>query len=377
VSEQFSRVWFFSWLATALVLLIGFRLLIARSLTILARAGRIGRNIVIYGAGPQGERLIQRIEAMDEPWNRIVGVFDDRKTQINGTQGRVGAEVCGYPVMGNLTELLRWGLGGRPDEILLALPWSAEDRILQVLHRLAALPANVRLASEFHRLDMIQGRTNSQFGLPMLNAYEKPVDGWGRIWKRLFDFVLACVAVVAAAPFLLIVAVLIRFDSPGPVLFLQPRLGFNNKLINVYKFRTMHVEDSDALGNQLTQRDDRRVTAIGAVLRRFSIDELPQLLNVLLGEMSLVGPRPHAIRTTAGGKDCDLVVDQYAVRHKVKPGITGWAQVNGWRGTMETEAHLVKRLEHDLYYINNWSPLFDIKILLLTVWTVLHGRNSF
>jgi Undecaprenyl-phosphate glucose phosphotransferase len=370
INARFSRLWGLAWLVSAIFGVIGFRILVAGLLRSLAEAGRIGRRIVIYGAGPQGERLIQRINMLGEPWNRIVGVFDDRAA-------RYGPTAAGCPVLGTLDDLLLWGRGDRPDEVLVALPWSAEERILQILHQLAALPSNVRLASEFHRLDMILGRTNSQFGLPMLSAYEKPLEGWARIWKRLFDLLLAMIAIVVAAPLLAVIALLIRLESPGPILFQQPRYGFNNTMVQVYKFRTMRADASDALGVRLTQRGDARVTRVGAVLRRFSLDELPQLFNVLRGEMSLVGPRPHAIRTTAGGRQCDIVVDQYAVRHKVKPGITGWAQVNGWRGTMETEEALVKRLEHDLFYINNWSPLFDIKILLMTIWSVSSGRNSY
>lgn len=366
----FSRNGLVAWLSATVAFLIGFRFVVAVQLRRLAEKGRIGRRIVIYGAGPQGERLINRIVGLNEPWNQIVGVYDDRIT-------RIGASIAGYPIAGGLAELIRHGQRHRPDEVLIALPWGAEGRILEVLHGLAVLPSNVRLAPEFQRFDLIQGRTNSQFGLPMVNAYEKPVEGWGRIWKRLFDFALSSAVVLLAAPVMLVIALLIRLESPGPVLFRQPRYGFNNKLIEVYKFRTMRSETCDRLGDQLTRRGDERVTRLGAFLRRTSLDEMPQLLNVLRSEMSLVGPRPHAIRTTAGGKQCDEVVDHYAVRHKVKPGITGWAQVNGWRGTMETEEHLVKRLEHDLHYINNWSPLFDIKILLMTVWAVLNGRNSY
>ncbi len=360
----------FLWMMCALAIGVGLRFAVATSLRRLATAGHIGRRIVIYGAGAQGVRLIQRIKALNEPWNVIVGVFDERST-------RREQSISGHAVCGGLQELLHWGRRNRPDEILIALPWSAEDRIFDILHQLAVLPTHVRLASEVPRFHLIEGRSNTQFGLPMLNAFEKPIAGWGRIWKRIFDVALAGVAIVAAAPLLMLIALLIRLESPGPILFAQPRFGFNNKLINVFKFRSMRSEASDALGERLTERGDSRVTRVGAVLRRYSLDELPQLLNVLLGEMSLVGPRPHAIRTTAGGKQCDAILDQYAVRHKVKPGITGWAQINGWRGTMETEHHLVKRVEHDLFYINHWSPLLDIKILLLTVWAVFNGSNSY
>jgi Undecaprenyl-phosphate glucose phosphotransferase len=313
---------------------------------------------------------LERIERLAEPWNRIIGVFDDRLA-------RTGQSVGGYPVLGNLADLVEWGRRDRPDEIIVALPWGAEERLVTVLQALAVLPSNVRLCSEFQRMDLIHGRANNQFGVPMLSAFEKPVDGWGRIYKRIFDVFLAFVATVVSLPLMALIAVAIRLESPGPILFRQKRYGFNNALIEVYKFRTMHAVSSDALGERLTERNDPRVTRVGALLRRLSLDELPQLLNVLSGQMSVVGPRPHAIRTTAGGRQCDEVLDQYAIRHKVKPGITGWAQVCGWRGTMEDEDHLIQRVEHDLFYINNWSPLLDIRILFRTVWVVITGRNSF
>ena len=370
ISTEFSRLWTFSWLLSAIGAVLLFRILMALVLRRLAAAGRIGRKIVIFGVGPQAERLIERIERLDEPWNRIIGVFDDRLA-------RTGESVGPYPVLGNLNDLVDWGRRDRPDEIIVALPWGAEERLVAVLQALAVLPSNVRLCSEFHRMDLIHGRANNQFGVPMLSAFEKPVDGWGRIYKRTFDLFLAFVATVVSLPLLALIAVAIRLESPGPILFRQKRYGFNNALVEVYKFRTMHAVSSDVLGERLTARNDPRVTGVGALLRRLSLDELPQLLNVLSGEMSVVGPRPHAIRTTAGGRQCDEVLDQYAIRHKVKPGITGWAQVNGWRGTMEDEDHLIQRVKHDLYYINNWSPLFDIRILFRTVWVVFTGRNSF
>jgi Undecaprenyl-phosphate glucose phosphotransferase len=370
VSSDFSRVWAFGWMIGTVLLVLGFRFLVAGSLQRFARAGRIGRKIVVYGAASQGERLVQRIQRLDEPWNRIVGLFDDRRS-------RVAPMVCGYPVLGGLVDLVEWGRRHRPDEILIALPWGAEGRILEVLQALAVLPANVRLSGEFQRLDMIQGRTNYQFGVPMLNAFEKPLEGWGRVWKRLFDLALSGAVILICLPLMAMIAILIRLETPGPALFRQPRYGFNSKLIEVLKFRTMGAAAADTLGNRLTERNDSRITRVGAVLRRFSLDELPQLLNVLRGEMSLVGPRPHAIRTTAGDRQCVEVVNQYAVRYKVKPGITGWAQVNGWRGTMQTEDELVKRVEHDLYYINNWSPWLDLKIVAMTARSVLWGRNSY
>ena len=370
VSTEFSRIWAFSSMLLTTVMIVLARFAIAASVRKFAKNGRLARRIVVYGAQSHGQRLIERINALREPWNVIVGVFDDRLSRVDST-------VEGYPVLGNLAELVDWGRRNRPDEVLVALPWGAETRLTQVLETLAVLPANVRLCSEFMRLDLIGGRMNSQFGIPMLNAFEKPMEGWGRIWKRAFDTVVSFLIIVLAMPLFLVIAALIRLESRGPILFRQPRYGFNHELIQVFKFRTMHASDSDELGVRLTERNDPRVTRFGAFLRRYSLDELPQLLNVLRGEMSLVGPRPHAIRTTSGSRQCDEIVSQYAVRHKVKPGITGWAQVNGWRGTMETEDHLIQRLEHDLYYIKNWTPGLDLKILAMTMWTVIGGRNSF
>jgi Undecaprenyl-phosphate glucose phosphotransferase len=370
ISSEISRVWAFSWMLVVVALILAFRAIAAGVTRRLAEAGRIGRRIVVYGAGLQGQRLLERIEQLDEPWNRIVGVFDDRLARTAPVLG-------GYPVLGNLADLVEWGRRQCPEEILVALPWGAEERLVSILQRLAVLPANVRLCSEFHRVDLIQGRANSQYGITMLNAFEKPQAGWGRIWKRCFDLAFAAAAALALLPLLLLIAAAIRLETRGAVLFRQKRFGFNNKLIEVYKFRTMDARSSDELGNRLTERNDPRVTRVGSFLRRFSLDELPQLLNVLRGEMSVVGPRPHAILTTAGGRECDAVVSQYAVRHKVKPGITGWAQVNGWRGTMQDEEHLVRRVEHDMYYINNWTPLFDLQILVRTAWVILQGRNSY
>ena len=370
ISSAISRLWAFSWMLSLVLLILTFRAIAATVTRRLAEAGRIGRRIMIYGAGLQGQRLVDRIEQLDEPWNRIVGVFDDRLARTGPMLGR-------FPVLGNLADLVEWGRRQCPDEILVAIPWGAEERLVDILQTLAVLPANVRLCSEFHRVDLIQGRANSQYGITMLNAFEKPQAGWGRIWKRCFDLGVAGLASLVSLPLMLLIAGGIKLESGGPVLFRQKRYGFNNKLIEIYKFRTMYSQSADLLGTRLTERDDPRVTRFGGLLRRLSLDELPQLLNVLRGEMSVVGPRPHAILTTAGGRECDEVVNQYAVRHKVKPGITGWAQVNGWRGTMQDEEHLIRRVEHDMYYINNWTPLFDIQIIVRTLWVVLHGRNSF
>ena len=211
----------------------------------------------------------------------------------------------------------------------------------------------------------------------MLNILEKPVSGWGALSKNILDTTLAVLFALIAAPVMALVALAIKLESKGPVLFKQNRYGFNNQLIGVYKFRSMYTDMCDDAASELTTRDDPRVTKVGAFLRRTSLDELPQLFNVLKGEMSVVGPRPHATQAKAAGKLYEDVVDGYAVRHKVKPGITGWAQVNGWRGNTDTENDITGRLEHDFYYIENWSVAFDLYIILRTFKTVAGGDNAY
>ena len=362
--------WAFVWIVCLILVLIAFRSFAAHFIRSLARKGKLGRRILIYGATNQARKLIERIEQLAEPWNYIIGIFDDRISRVGDSFGR-------YPVMGNLDDLIAWGREHALDEVLVALPWSAQSRILEVTRLLAVLPANVRLCPEILHDEILHGRASHHFGLPMWNAFEKPLTGWDAIGKRAFDIAFSGVVLLAATPLFLVLAVLIKLESRGPVLFKQKRYGFNNEVIEIYKFRSMKQEFADPNANRLTERDDPRVTRLGRFMRRTSLDELPQMLNVLRGEMSIVGPRPHALRTTAGGKMCEDVVDRYSRRHRVKPGVTGWAQVNGYRGTMQDEEHLQKRIEHDLHYINNWSPWLDFKILALTLWIVIGGRNSY
>jgi len=370
ISTDFSRVWAFSWVTVVITLSVVSRIVIASVVRSLARTGRIRRNIVVYGAGHQGERLIRHIQSLNEPWNHVIGVFDDRL-------GGVGPDVAGRPLIGNLSDLLAWARRNRADEVLIALPWSAEKRLLSIMRSLAVLPTNVRLSPEFVGLDRLHCPTSHQFNVPMLNVIDKPLSAWGALFKYSIDRVLGLFLVALTLPLMSLIAIAIGLESRGPVLFRQQRLGFNHRLIQIYKFRTMYADRVDPHAENLTVRDDSRVTKVGAILRRFSLDELPQLFNVLRGEMSVVGPRPHALQAKAGGKPYEEVIAEYANRYKVKPGITGWAQVNGWRGYTATEHDLIGRVEHDLYYIEHWSVLFDLSIMLRTVWAVVRGKNSY
>jgi exopolysaccharide biosynthesis polyprenyl glycosylphosphotransferase len=211
----------------------------------------------------------------------------------------------------------------------------------------------------------------------MIDLYDKPIADWGYVSKWLFDKIVGALALAVFAPVMLLVALAIKLESKGPVLFRQKRYGFNNELIEVLKFRSMYTDRCDATASKLVTKNDPRVTRVGRFIRKTSLDELPQLINVITGGLSLVGPRPHAVQAKAAGHLYDEVVDGYFARHKVKPGITGWAQINGWRGETDTEEKIQKRIEHDLYYIENWSVFLDLYILFKTPLSLLNTRNAY
>ncbi len=372
ISADFSRVWASSWLISVIILLPLFRVGMTRYIRRSAVAGMLTKNIVIYGSGENGSRLIERIEELGEPWNRIVGVFDDRV-------GRV-PRICGsFQVAGNSDALIKHAQRNGSDEVLLAMPLASPQRYIELVNKLRPLPVNIRVVPDLAILDIPNLPTSSggSFGIPMISILRKPVSGWGAFGKRAIDIGLTGMAVLIGLPLIAVISALIKLDSRGPVFFKQKRYGFQNEIINVLKFRTMYVDREDADAEKLTSRNDPRVTRVGKWLRRFSLDELPQLFNVMRGEMSLVGPRPHAMSAKAGGILYEDVIATYGLRIKVKPGLTGWAQVNGARGNTETEEDLKKRVAHDLYYIEYWSVALDLRIILMTFWIVFKGENSY
>lgn len=259
----------------------------------------------------------------------------------------------------------------------MGVPWSADARLQQVVSRLALTPVRIRLAPDMASFAFAKRPMVLLGDLPVMTVFERPISGMDAVLKRAEDLVLTMLIMLVAAPVMALTALAVKLDSPGPVLFRQLREGFNNKPFEVLKFRSMYVDHGQRENIEQASRHDPRVTPVGRFIRRTSIDELPQLLNVLKGDMSLVGPRPHAPSTRAGDRLFSEVVASYAARHKVKPGITGWAQVCGWRGETDTEAKLVKRLEHDLHYIENWSLGFDIYILVRTLGAVVLNRDVF
>jgi Undecaprenyl-phosphate glucose phosphotransferase len=247
-----------------------------------------------------------------------------------------------------------------------------------MLKKLWVLPLDIRLAAHSNKLRFRPRAYSYIGGVPVLDVFDKPVTDWDVVMKWLFDKVVGSLILIATAPIMVITAIAIKLDSRGPVLFKQKRYGFNNELIEVYKFRSMRADQSDATAAKLVQKDDPRVTRVGRFIRKTSIDELPQLFNVVFkGNLSLVGPRPHAIHAKAEDRIYDEAVDGYFARHRVKPGITGWAQINGWRGETDTHEKIQKRVEHDLHYIENWSVLFDLYILGRTPFALLKTENAY
>ena len=371
IGPELSRVWLALWFAIGGLALVTDRFILALATRRLVKQGRLTRRAVIYGGGEAAERLIARFEADAESDIRICGVFDDRGDE------RTAKLVSGYPNLGRLDELLAFGRRTRVDLVIMALPLAAEERVSEVLRRLDVLPVDIRLAAMASHLRFCK-RTYSYIGsVPMIDLTDKPLNGWSTIVKWTFDKIVGVAALVLLAPVLAAVAVMIKLDSRGPVLFRQKRYGFNNELIEVYKFRSMFTDKTDATASKLVTRNDARVTRVGRFIRRTSLDELPQLFNVMNGTLSLVGPRPHAVQAKAADRLYGEVVDGYFARHKVKPGITGWAQINGWRGETDTAEKIQKRVEFDMYYIDNWSVFLDLYILAKTPISLLTTKNAY
>jgi Undecaprenyl-phosphate glucose phosphotransferase len=370
--DQFSRVWLGSFYLFGLLALLGFRRLLFLMVRRWTRQGRLTRRTAIVGGGDAGEALACAIAAQRDSDVQVIGVFDDRG------EDRSPSALPGLRKLGTVDDLVEVARRTRVDLVIFSLPISAEGRILEMLKKLWVLPVDIRLSAHSNKLHF-RPRCYSYLGdVPVLDVFDRPIADWDVVMKWLFDKIVGGLALILLSPIMLLIAVAIKLDSRGPVLFKQKRYGFNNELIEVYKFRSIHVDQMDAAASKLVTRNDPRVTRVGRLLRRTSLDELPQLFNVVLvGNLSLVGPRPHAVNAKAEEKRYDQCVDGYFARHRVKPGITGWAQINGWRGETDTHEKIQRRVEHDLYYIENWSLLFDLYILAMTPVALIKAENAY
>jgi Undecaprenyl-phosphate glucose phosphotransferase len=371
VSVEFSRVWAASWFAGGMAVMLVYRFVVSRLVRRWARNGRMERRAVIIGGGQVAENLIRQIER--QPYNdiRICGFFDDRDDT------RSPPVIAGYPKLGSVSQLVEFARIAHIDMLVVALPLTAEKRVLQLLKKLWVLPVDIRLSAHSNQL-RFRPRSYSYIGtVPMLDIFDKPINDWDSVAKRAFDIVFSLLGIILFSPVMLATAIAIKLDSRGPILFRQKRHGFNNEVIEVYKFRSMYVDQCDPTAKQAVTKNDPRVTRVGRFIRKTSIDELPQFFNVLAGSLSLVGPRPHAVAGQTRNLLYHEVVDGYFARHRVKPGVTGWAQINGWRGEIDNDEKIRMRTEYDLYYIENWSLWFDLKILFLTPIRLFTSGNAY
>ncbi len=364
-------MWLGQWYSLGLVTLLISRTVLATFTRRWTRSGRLERRAIIVGGGESAADLIHEIEAQSDNDIRICGIFDDRNNE------RSPPLIAGYPKLGTVADLVHFARIARIDMLIVTIPLRAEQRLLEFLRQLWVLPVDIRLSAHTDKV-RFRERASSFIGtVPLVDVIEKPIADWDTISKRAFDLIFACVLAVLLAPVMIAVAAAIRLESKGPVLFRQKRYGFNNEVIEVLKFRSMYHDKADPAARVVVTRSDPRVTAVGRFIRKTSLDELPQLFNVLRGDLSLVGPRPHALNAHTDERLWEQVVDGYFARHKVRPGVTGWAQVNGWRGEVDTRQKLEKRVECDVYYIENWSILFDLYILARTPFALLNTENAY
>ncbi|MHB8405688.1 MAG: undecaprenyl-phosphate glucose phosphotransferase [Gammaproteobacteria bacterium] len=363
-AERFSRLWMAEWFVAGALLLVLLRLAVYGVLQLLRRRGYNRRFVVVVGSGGQARELLRQVK--DSPWSGfdVVAVFHAAEDagEIHGHRPQPLATLGNYL----LTQTV--------DEVWIALPLEQSHKLRAVLAQLRDCPANIRYAPDLEDLFLLNHGVTEILNMPMIDLMASPLQGDGRLLKGLEDRLLGALILVLVSPLMVLISIGLKLGSPGPVLYRQKRHGWDGREIVVYKFRTMvlHKEQPD----RVTQAclNDERLTAFGRLLRRTSLDELPQFINVLQGRMSIVGPRPHAVEHNA---EYRKIIDRYMLRHIVKPGITGWAQINGLRGMTDTPDKMRRRVEYDFYYIENWSLGFDLKIILLTLIRGFVNKNAY
>ncbi len=364
-TTHYSRVWFTVWFILSLFYLNLYRLLLDIFLSISRRKGWNQKDIIIFGAGDLGDSVGARILDSDWVGFNIKAYFDDDKEKlgkrVNHVEVRDPDELGDFILKNDIKEL--W----------IALPFSCEDRIKTIIHEIRHISISIKFIPDIFGFRLLNQSFSEVAGIPIVQINGTPMQGVNRLIKELEDRVLSLIILIFISPVLIIIAIAIKLDSKGPVLFKQVRNGWDGREIKVYKFRSMII-DAEANGYKQATKNDSRVTKIGKFIRKTSLDELPQFFNVLQGRMSIVGPRPHVISQNEEYKD---QVEYYMQRHRVKPGITGWAQVNGFRGETDTLNKMSKRIEYDLYYIENWSFWFDIKIIFLTIFKGFVNKNAY
>ena len=365
--DLYSRMWLGLWAVFGWVGLIVFHSALRIGLRWLRKRGFNVRRVAVIGAGNLGKSVVQNLH--EAPWTGFIlaGIYDDDPALH-------GKAIEGVKVAGSPDDGIALAKAGEVDEVWLTLPLRAEERMKEIMACLRNTTVNVRFVPDIFGFSLLNHSMGEVAGVPVLNLNTTPMMGVNRLFKAMEDRVLATLILILASPLMVLIALAVKLSSPGPVFFRQKRHGWDGKPIKIYKFRTMvlHTEPPGCVTQ--CDRYDVRLTRIGAFLRRTSLDELPQFINVLQGRMSIVGPRPHAVEHNEQYKE---VIDAYMQRHKVKPGITGWAQVNGWRGETDTLEKMQKRVEYDLHYISNWSLWLDLKIIVLTLFRGFFHKNAY
>jgi len=366
-----SAAWFLRWLAAAVCGIVALRVITRLVAYRMHRLGTLSHRIAIIGAGAEGAAVIEHLKAHRRKNNpyEIIGVFDERAD-------RREKFIHGIAVTKGIDPLIEISRTTQIDAVVVALPLEARERISIMMQKINSIPADILLLMEVNWLNVREIKLRNVDGYSFLQVARRPLVGSRAVLKAIEDYTIGTVAILLALPVMLAVALAIRWEGPGPILFRQRRVGFNHKEFEMLKFRSMVFDPRDD-GTRGTLENDPRVTRVGRFIRRTSLDELPQLLNVLAGHMSIVGPRAHVSNMLVGNQVYPEAVLEYAARHRVKPGITGWAQINGMRGGIHTEAKARRGVELDLEYIESWSPSLDLLIMARTLFGGLWGRNVF
>ena len=360
-SIHFSRVTISAWIIATPVLLVGERILLRFVLRRFRKLGFNTRSVAIVGGGKSASQLVDIIS--NSPWMglKIKGVYDDAESADTNSSNH------------NIEALMVDVQGGIIDCVYITYPMQQEEKIRQLVERLADSTVSVHVVPDVFVSELLHARWSSLGRVPLVSVFESPFFGASMLLKRVEDMILGSLILLLISPLMVLIAAAVKLTSPGTVIFKQRRYGLNGQVIEVWKFRSMSVQEDGAHVPQ-AKKNDPRITALGAFLRKSSLDELPQFINVLQGRMSIVGPRPHAV---AHNEQYRKLIHGYMLRHKVKPGITGWAQVNGWRGETDTMEKMEMRVKYDLEYFNNWSLWLDLKIIAMTVFSGMRGKNAY
>ncbi|MFN3476509.1 MAG: undecaprenyl-phosphate glucose phosphotransferase [Candidatus Methylomirabilales bacterium] len=360
---SFSRLVFLLFWGMSILSLSLFRVLFRELLRFFRRRGYNLRYALVVGTGETAQKVLEAVRAHPELGIRIAGLLGEEPDLP-------GKEFDGARVLGTYEEIQRVIAEKNVDQVFIALPLGSSHRLEEILRGIGDAMVDIKVIPDFHRYVTLRGGVEEFEGLPFISLQDSPLYGWNLVTKRAMDILFSALALLLASPLMAGIAIAIKFTSKGPILYRQERMGLDGQVFQMLKFRTMHQDAELETGPVWAKPNDPRRTAVGKFLRRTSLDELPQLWNVLKGEMSLVGPRPER---PVFVEEFRRHIPRYMLRHKMKAGLTGWAQVNGWRG----DTSLEKRIEHDLYYIEHWSLLFDLKILGLTLWKGMFHRNAY